>query len=504
MGRVLAARRPFICNDTEAEQRVSSRITGPEGIRSFMHVPLVLGDRVYGLVSVNSSQVRAFGERDLRVVGELARHAASALQNALQFEQERHIAETLQQALIAEELPALDGLELAALYQAAAGSQVGGDFYSAWPIDDGRLAILVGDVSGKGVEAAGMTAMVRYMAEALSQHARDPAELVAELNVLLHARLPDASLVTLVLAVLDTAGDRLAWCSAGHPPPVLIDAAGEQRALEDPDPPCGAFSEADYCAHEEPFREGDVLVLYTDGIIEARRTGASSARRAWPMPCARPPARTRPSSPARSTPPPAPGRAAASPTTWPSPWPGGRRRRTGGEPQDQLGRLERHVELGAVADAVQLDPVGPRQPVLAEARGGRGPGQQPVLGAPGDPHRAADAARRRAGSRRAARGRSSAATVAARRAPSIWCAIRLGRDVLPALADEAAWRRRRPSAVATIAPAWARRREAPARGAVAKVGHRSRARTRRPRPSRRPARTRPPTRPARARPAGGR
>ncbi|HVH01060.1 MAG TPA: GAF domain-containing protein, partial [Miltoncostaeaceae bacterium] len=131
VGGALAARRPFVCNDAEAEQRVSSRITGPEGIRSFMHVPLVMGDRVYGLVSVNSSQVRAFGERDLRVVGELARHASSALQNALQFEQERHIAETLQQALIAEELPAVDGLELAALYQAAAGSQVGGDFYSA-------------------------------------------------------------------------------------------------------------------------------------------------------------------------------------------------------------------------------------------------------------------------------------------------------------------------------------------------------------------------------------
>ena len=273
VGGALAARRPFVCNDAEAEQRVSSRITGPEGIRSFMHVPLVMGDRVYGLVSVNSSQVRAFGERDLRVVGQLARHASSALQNALQFEQERHIAETLQQALIAEELPALDGLELAALYQAAAGSQVGGDFYSAWPIDDGRLALLVGDVSGKGVEAAGMTAMVRYMAEALSQRARDPAEVVAELNSLLHARLPDASLVTLVLAVVDTAAGRLAWCSAGHPPPVLIDAAGEQRSLEDPGPPCGAFSEADYCAHEEAFREGDVLVLYTDGIIEARRHG---------------------------------------------------------------------------------------------------------------------------------------------------------------------------------------------------------------------------------------
>jgi PAS domain S-box-containing protein len=273
VGGALAARRPFVCNDAEAEHRVSSRITGPEGIRSFMHVPLVMGDRVYGIVSVNSRDVRSFGERDLHVMGELARHAATALQNALQFEQERHIAETLQQALIPEELPTIDGIELAALYQAAAGAEVGGDFYSAWPLSDRRLALLVGDVSGKGVDAAGMTAMVRYMAEALSQHRADPAALVTELNALLWARLPDGGIVTLVFAVLDTAAGTIAWCSAGHPPPVLIDAGGGQSALDDPGPPCGAFEDAEFAGHEEPFREGDVLVLYTDGIIEARRQG---------------------------------------------------------------------------------------------------------------------------------------------------------------------------------------------------------------------------------------
>jgi PAS domain S-box-containing protein len=273
VGGALAARRPFVCNDADAEQRVSARLTRAEGIKSFMHVPLVLGDRVYGLVSVNSPEVRAFGERDLRLVGELARHAASALQNALQFEQERHIAETLQQALIAEELPSQDGLELAALYQAAAGAEVGGDFYSAWPIDGGRLALLVGDVSGKGVEAAGMTAMVRYMAEALSQHGCEPAPIVSELNQLLHARLPDGSLVTLVLAVLDSEAGTLQWCSAGHPPPILIDASGAQTLLEDPGPPCGAFEGTTFTGHQEAFRERDVLVLYTDGIIEARRQG---------------------------------------------------------------------------------------------------------------------------------------------------------------------------------------------------------------------------------------
>ncbi|MEZ0285102.1 MAG: SpoIIE family protein phosphatase, partial [Thermoleophilia bacterium] len=271
LGSVVTDKRPFICSDTLVDERVSRRIVGPEGIRSFMHVPLVLGDRVYGVVSVNSLHPRAFGERELKVMDELALHAASALQNALQFEQERHVAEVLQQALLAEELPQVAGLELAALYQPSGGSDVGGDFYSAWPLADGRLAILVGDVSGKGVEAAGVTAMVRYMAEALSQHNPEPAALVQELNDLLCVRMADGALVTLVLAVVDADRDRLVWCSAGHPPPVLLDANGGLRTLDDPDPPCGVFPCERYHQTEESFAPGDLLVLYTDGLIEARR-----------------------------------------------------------------------------------------------------------------------------------------------------------------------------------------------------------------------------------------
>ncbi|MGD9571398.1 MAG: SpoIIE family protein phosphatase [Thermoleophilia bacterium] len=271
VGRLMVEGRPFICNDTLVDDRVSSRITSIEGIRSFMLVPLVRGGRVLGLVSLNCMAPREFGEREVRVLTELARHAAAALANALEFEQERHIAATLQQSLIADDLPAIPGVELAALYEAAAGSLVGGDFYSAWPLADGRLALLVGDVSGKGVEAAGVTAMVRYMAEALSHHQPEPAALVGELNGLVCPRLPDGALVTLLLVVIDTAAGTLRWCSAGHPPAVLIDPEGGYRTIEDPDPPCGVFPEQRFHEGEEPFGPGDTLVAYTDGLIEARR-----------------------------------------------------------------------------------------------------------------------------------------------------------------------------------------------------------------------------------------
>lgn len=273
VGRVMAGGRAFICNDTAAEPRGTSAITGPEGIRSFMHIPIVLGERVYGLIALNSPRPRAFGERELRLVTELARHAAGALQNALQFAQERHIAETLQRALAAGEPPPVEGLEIAALYRPATGVQVGGDICAAWRLPGGGAALLIGDVSGRGIEAAGLAVMVRHMAEALSRHHRDPGDLVTELNEMLATRLPDASLVTLAMAVADPAAGVLAWANAGHPAPVLLHASGQITTLGDPGPPCGAFAGHRFAGRRTDLAAGDLLVLYTDGITEARRRG---------------------------------------------------------------------------------------------------------------------------------------------------------------------------------------------------------------------------------------
>ena len=273
VGRVMAGGRPFICNDTAAEPRGTSVITGPEGIRSFMHVPIVLGERVYGLIAVNSSQPRAFGERELRIVTELTRHAAGALQNALQFARERHIAETLQRALAGGDPPPVDGLQIAALYRPATGVQVGGDICAVWRLPGGSAALLIGDVSGRGIEAAGLAVMVRHMAEALSRHHRAPGDLITELNEMLDARLADGSLVTLAMAVADPASGALGWANAGHPAPVLMRAGGRITTLGDPGPPCGAFAGRVFENHRTDFGPGDVLVLYTDGITEARRGG---------------------------------------------------------------------------------------------------------------------------------------------------------------------------------------------------------------------------------------
>src|SRR5262249_46839734 len=218
IGRAVLTRRQIVCHDTEADPRGMGSFAEAEGIRSFVHVPIEVGEGVYGVLNVNSLRPDAFGPRDQRVLAELARHASVALQNALLFERERENAEALQDALLAEEPPEVPGLELATLYRAAAGAMVGGDLYNIWRLSDGRVAVLVGDVSGKGVAAAGATAMIRFLAEGLSAREDDPGRLLDDLGRLGGPRLSEGSFVTVFLAVLDPRTGLMQWADAGPPP----------------------------------------------------------------------------------------------------------------------------------------------------------------------------------------------------------------------------------------------------------------------------------------------
>ena len=269
-GRVLQSRRAFICRDVLRERSLDLRGAELEGTQSLVAVPIELADRVYGVIAIYGNRIDQFDERDLRVLGDLAHHAESAIQNALLFEHERQIAETLQDALLAEEPPEVDGLEMATLYRAAAGALVGGDVHDVWILAPGRVAVMVGDVAGKGVQAAGTTGMVRYLLEGISVHEHDPARMLDQLSIMVTGRLGDAAFVTGFLAVIDVDNNELTWASAGHPPPILMRPDGAFTTLDDPDPPLGFPMNRAYRSHLEDFSPGSLLVLTTDGIIEAR------------------------------------------------------------------------------------------------------------------------------------------------------------------------------------------------------------------------------------------
>jgi serine phosphatase RsbU (regulator of sigma subunit) len=194
-------------------------------------------------------------------------------------EQARHIANALQEALLSvpDYLP---GLEFAHLYQSATqATRVGGDFYDLFELDGDRVGILVGDVSGKGLPAATLTSRVKDTIRAYSMNGTPPSEVLAQANALLLRSTDTTSWVSLFLGFLHTPTGRLVYSSAGHPPAAVKRASKDPGAavgafyLQTTSPILGAFEEATFMDSRVLLEPEDVLVLYTDGVIEARRDG---------------------------------------------------------------------------------------------------------------------------------------------------------------------------------------------------------------------------------------
>ena len=239
--------------------------------------PLVARGRVLGALSLTrgTGQPR-FDDTDLAFVEEVAARAALAVDNALLLEQQTEIAQTLQHSLLPPHLPSIPGVELAARYRTgAAGVDVGGDFYDAFPTRGG-WTVTIGDACGKGAAAAGVTALARHTIRALAFEAKTPGDVLRGVNDRL-ARQPDGdALLTAVLVKLVPGRDevRVTVACAGHPPPFVVRAGGEVEETGLPGTLLGPFArEAIFEDVTTVMRPSDALVLYTDGVTEARRNG---------------------------------------------------------------------------------------------------------------------------------------------------------------------------------------------------------------------------------------
>ena len=192
--------------------------SGPEAapLGSVMHAPIELGPRLYGVLTVGHEEPDRFDEDDLELLVKLARSSAGAIANAIDFQRERRIARALTQGFVPQSLPELPGYETGLLYAPAAGEATGGDVYGAWPVAGGdKVAVLVGDVAGKGVETAALSAMVRFFIEARSWDTLSPAEVLEQANAMLLGRLPQDAFVTAFLGILSH--DSLHYCERRPP-----------------------------------------------------------------------------------------------------------------------------------------------------------------------------------------------------------------------------------------------------------------------------------------------
>jgi PAS domain S-box-containing protein len=252
------------------------RIIREVGIRSGMAVPMRLGGQTLGVISfVTAESGRVFDEGDLAFAEDLALRAATAVQNARLYAAQQRVAHTLQASLLPARLPEMPGWEVQAAYQAGErDAEVGGDFYDVMQVDAGHLVVL-GDVTGKGVEAAALTALVRHSARMAARFDSRPARVLAHVNTILReqARL---SLVTVVCALVETDGNgaRLTVASAGHPLPLLRRAAVAPAPLGDHGVLLGIGGEEDWRETEVALAAGDTVLFYTDGVTETPGDGA--------------------------------------------------------------------------------------------------------------------------------------------------------------------------------------------------------------------------------------
>jgi serine phosphatase RsbU (regulator of sigma subunit) len=165
--------------------------------------------------------------------------------------------------------PRLPDYELGLVYEPAGHELGGGDIFGAWTLPDGRVAVLVGDLGGKGLEAAAQCAMVRFFIEARSWDCDRPAEVLAQTSAALRRREADECSVPVFLAILG--GRRIRYCNAGHPSPRVLQADGGEHELTATGLPLGAREDGHYTDAELPFAAGDVLFAATDGLVDARR-----------------------------------------------------------------------------------------------------------------------------------------------------------------------------------------------------------------------------------------
>ena len=244
------------------------------GLTSTMIVPLRARGRILGAMLLGGAESgRHFGGSDLALAEELGVRCALALDNARLYQERSQTARTLQSSLLPPSLPSIDGVELAARYRAAGeGNQVGGDFYDVFAWDDG-WAVALGDVCGKGPSAAAVTALARYTLRAVTLHEDLPSATLMTLNDAMLRQLQGEQFCTVALARLDADGTghfRLRLSVGGHPPPLVLRASGQVDVLTQQGTLLGVIERPMLHDTEHRLAAGDTLLLYTDGVTEAR------------------------------------------------------------------------------------------------------------------------------------------------------------------------------------------------------------------------------------------
>lgn len=256
------------------------RLCGSTGIDmvgegSVLSAPLVSDGKVIGgMAFICDTNPDAFDRVLEGFAARLATSVTLAVKNSRMYTAERDIADTLQSAVL--QLPnRIPGCEFAHYYQSATKTaRVGGDFYDLFELDGGRIGIIIGDVSGKGLEAAALTVLVKNTVKAYAHERDSPSRILTKTNEVAFRASPSNTFVTLFVGILDMKVGTLQYCNAGHPPPLVVGTGGDVRIPPDGCPAAAMFQGIEYVDSTIDIEPDDLIVCFTDGVTEARRGGS--------------------------------------------------------------------------------------------------------------------------------------------------------------------------------------------------------------------------------------
>jgi serine phosphatase RsbU (regulator of sigma subunit) len=271
-GRVFETREPERYDRiSEADTRLLNAASG-QGLESLLAVPLLARGRSIGVLVVFAKEPGMFSSDEMDLLRTFAAQAALAIDTAELFSKEHHVASVLQASILPSGLPRVPGLDTGSVYQpAGTDADIGGDYYDLFVGPDGTVSISIGDVCGKGVVAATKTSMIKYAIRGMVAAGLAPSRILEELNRMLLESGDATSIVTLWLGRLDTSTGVLRYVDGGHPAgllrhgdPVEIERLGTTGAL------LGAVADGVWEEREVRLSPGSTLLLYTDGVTEAR------------------------------------------------------------------------------------------------------------------------------------------------------------------------------------------------------------------------------------------
>jgi serine phosphatase RsbU (regulator of sigma subunit) len=237
-------------------------------------VPLATPAEVLGTLTLLSlDPARPLDEETVEAATTIAGQAALAIDNARLYQQQKDFSETMQRSLLPQGLPDVEGVQIGHVYDSSARVEVGGDLYDFVALDDGRLAVVLGDVTGKGIQAAADMAMAKFSFRALARSHPEPGDFLATANTVIVDEIEVGKFITMLYVLVDPRRRVVSSASAGHLPIRLLRPDGRVEALGRGGVALGIEPAQEYEAERLSLEPGAAVVLYTDGVVEARRNG---------------------------------------------------------------------------------------------------------------------------------------------------------------------------------------------------------------------------------------